>query len=143
MTYRILVADDQDDQLRAVVALLQGLDVRIEMATTGADALRQLLETRYDLSLLDMHMPGLTGLEVIGQVKQAGHLVPSILMTGNPSREIELAAMELGVITMLKKPIPAELLRITVQRIFSQSPVHPRPAQDEPENEPPISGEPW
>lgn len=143
MTYRILVADDQDDQLRAVVALLQGLDVRIEMATTGADALRQLLATRYDLSLLDMHMPGLTGLEVIGQVQQAGQLVPSILMTGNPSREIELAAMELGVITMLKKPIPAELLRITVQRIFSQSLVNPRPAQGEPKNEPPISGEPW
>ena len=121
MTYRILVADDQDDQLRAVVALLQGLDVRIEMATTGADALRQLLATRYDLSLLDMHMPGLTGLEVIGQVQQAGQLVPSILMTGNPSREIELAAMELGVITMLKKPIPAELLRITVQRIYQFS----------------------
>jgi len=143
MTYRILVADDQDDQLRAVVALLQGLDVRIEMASTGADALRQLLKTRYDLSLLDMHMPGLTGLEVIGQVQQAGQLVPSILMTGNPSREIEIAAMELGVITMLKKPIPAELLRITVQRIFSQSPVHPLPAQDEPESLPPFGGEPW
>ncbi|MHC4823176.1 MAG: response regulator [Planctomycetota bacterium] len=143
MTYRILVADDQDDQLRAVVALLKGLDVSIEMATSGADALRQLLASRYDLSLLDMHMPGLTGLEVIGQVQQAGQLVPSILMTGNPSREIEMAAMELGVITMLKKPIPAEVLRITVQRIFSQSPIHPRPAQDAPENEPPQSGEPW
>ena len=143
MTYRILVADDQDDQLRAVVALLKGLDVRVEMATSGADALRHLLESRFDLSLLDMHMPGLTGLEVIGQVQQAGQLVPSILMTGNPSREIEMAAMELGVITMLKKPIPAEVLRITVQRIFSQSSLHPRPAQDAPDNLPPNSGEPW
>ncbi|MGB0951965.1 MAG: response regulator [Planctomycetota bacterium] len=152
MTYRILIADDQDDQLRAVVALLRGLDVRIEMATTGADALRQLLASRYDLSLLDMHMPGLTGLEVIGQAKQAGQLVPSILMTGNPSAEIEMAAMELGVITMLKKPIPAEVLRIHVERIFSQVPQTRRPQGGAPE-EPPSSpdaphqpgsgGEPW
>ncbi len=142
MTYRILVADDQDDQLRAVVALLKGLDVRVAMARSGAEALQQLLDARYDLSLLDMHMPGLTGLEVLGQLQQAGQLVPSILMTGNPSREIELAAMELGVITMLKKPIPAEVLRITVQRIFSQWPEHPRPAQDAPESKP-DSGEPW
>lgn len=152
MTYRILIADDQDDQLRAVVALLRGLDVRIEMATTGAEALRQLLASRYDLSLLDMHMPGLTGLEVIGQAKQAGQLVPSILMTGNPSAEIEMAAMELGVITMLKKPIPAEVLRIHVERIFSQVPQTQRPTAGAPEeppsapdapHQPGSGGEPW
>ena len=141
MTYRILVADDQHDQLRAVVALLQGLDVKVEMATSGSEALRQLLEFQYDLSLLDMHMPGLTGLEVLGQLQQAGQLVPSILMTGNPTREIEIAAMELGVVTMLKKPIQAEVLRITVQRIFSQWPEHPRPSN--PPGAEPDSGEPW
>ena len=80
-----------------------------------------LLNNQFDLSLLDMHMPGLTGLEVIGQLKQNGHHVPSILMTGQPSRDIELAAIELGVLTMLRKPIPAEVLRLTVHNFFSQN----------------------
>lgn len=141
MPYRILIADDQQEQLAAVVALLRGLDVTIEIATDGGQALQCLLNGPFDLSLLDMHMPGLTGLEVLGQLQQAGQLVPSILMTGNPSREIEMAAMDLGVITMLHKPIPAEVLRITVQRIFSQRPEHPRPSMGPGSS--PDPSEPW
>ena len=119
-SFRILVADDQDDSLKAVVALLRSLNARIETAQSGSDALRLLLEGRYDLSLLDMHMPGLTGLEVMDQLRLMGQRVPSILMTGNPSREIEMAALELGAITMLRKPIPGEMLRIVVERVISQ-----------------------
>lgn len=140
--FRILVADDQQEQLAAVVALLQGLDVSIEVATNGGQALECLMRDPFDLSLLDMHMPGLTGLQVLGQLQQAGQLVPSILMTGNPSREIELAAMDLGVITMLHKPIPAEVLRITVQRIFSQQQGQPGSPADSPPSTP-DAGEPW
>lgn len=126
MPYRILVADDQDESLRAVVALLRGLDAQIECATSGSDALRLLLEARFDLSLLDMHMPGLTGLEVMGQLRTMGQPVPSILMTGNPSREIEIAALELGAVTMLRKPIPGETLRVIVQQVITQRPQGPR-----------------
>ena len=120
MPYRILVADDQDESLRAVVALLRGLDVQIEVATSGSEALQQLLAARFDLSLLDMHMPGLTGLEVMGQLRTMGQTVPSILMTGNPSREIEIAALELGAVTMLRKPIPGEMLRIVVEQVITR-----------------------
>jgi two-component system sensor histidine kinase RpfC len=120
MPYRILVADDQDESLRAVVALLRGLDVHIEVASSGSDALRQLLAARFDLSLLDMHMPGLTGLEVMSQLRTMGQTVPSILMTGNPSREIEIAALELGAVTMLRKPIPGEMLRIVVEQVITR-----------------------
>ena len=121
MTFRILVADDQAEQLNAVVHLFIDSGYTIEVASSGSDALNMLLNNQFDLSLLDMHMPGLTGLEVIDQLKQNGHHVPSILMTGQPSRDIELAAIELGVLTMLRKPIPAEVLRLTVHNFFSQN----------------------
>jgi CheY-like chemotaxis protein len=135
MPRHILIADDQDDARQALVALLQGmLDAQIEVARDGAEALQQLMAQPFDLSLLDVHMPGLTGLEVLGQLRQSGSQVPSILMTGHPSREIEMAAMDLGVVTMLRKPIPAEILRITVQQILSPRPNGPT-ATD--------SGQPW
>ena len=121
MTFRILVADDQAEQLNAVVHLFIDSGYTIEVASSGSDALNMLLNNEFDLSLLDMHMPGLTGLEVINHLKQSGHSVPSILMTGQPSRDIELAAIELGVLTMLRKPIPAEVLRLTVHNFFSQN----------------------
>ncbi|MDP6962947.1 MAG: response regulator [Planctomycetota bacterium] len=121
MSFRILIADDHEDQLNAVVALLGHVEYTIEVANSGSDALNMLLNNPFDLSLLDMHMPGLTGLEVITHLQQAGSSVPSILMTGKPTRDIELAALDLGVITMLRKPIPAELLRLTVNQVFTKN----------------------
>ena len=125
MAFRILVADDQTESLAALTALLrqQGPGCTIEVASTGSDALRRLLEEGpFDLSLLDLHMPGLTGLEVLSQLRSMGHSVPSILMTADPTRAVELAALELGVITMLRKPIPAEVLRIVVEQVRIQRP---------------------
>ncbi len=125
MAFRILVADDQTETLVVLAALLQQQrpDCTVEIATSGSDALRRLLqEGPFDLSLLDVHMPGLTGLEVLGQLRRMGHSVPSILMTANPSRAIELEALELGVITMLRKPIQAEVLRIVVEQIQFRRP---------------------
>lgn len=125
MAFRILVADDQSESLVVLSSLLQQQrpGCTVEVATSGSDALRRLLqEGPFDLSLLDVHMPGLTGLEVLAQLRSMGLSVPSILMTGHPTRAMELAALELGVITMLRKPIPAEVLRVVVEQIRPQRP---------------------
>ncbi|MBT7012833.1 MAG: response regulator, partial [Planctomycetes bacterium] len=74
----------------------------------------------FDLSLLDVHMPSLTGLEVLAQLRSFNRIVPSIIMTGNPSASIETEALDLGAITMLHKPVSADILRITIDRFFSQ-----------------------
>ncbi|MDP6850674.1 MAG: response regulator [Planctomycetota bacterium] len=120
MSYRILIADDSSDCRRAMAALLDSAGFLVEQAEDGSAALRRLLDTAYDLSLLDMHMPALTGLEVLAQLQHSGVRTPSILMTGHPSRAIEAAALEAGARTMLRKPIPAEILRITVQTIVCE-----------------------
>jgi len=120
MVYRILVADDQADCRQAIAALLDRPGFAIEIADNGADALRLLMEGPFDLSVLDVHMPSLSGIEVLGHLRRTGKNTPSILMTGNPTSTIEAAAMELGAVTMLHKPVQAEILRITVEQVFSR-----------------------
>ena len=120
MVFRILVADDQDDCLQAVANLLRRPGFDVEMVADGSDALRRLMDGPFDLSVMDVHMPNLTGIEILGHLRRTGQSVPSILMTGNPSRAIEAAAMELGSATVLHKPVQAEILRITVEQIFSR-----------------------
>ena len=119
MVFRILVADDQDDCRQAIVQTLHRPGFEVLTAADGSQALRLLLQTTFDLTVLDVHMPSLTGIQILGHLKCAGVIVPSILMTGNPSTAIETAALELGAIPMLRKPVPTEILRITVEQIIS------------------------
>jgi DNA-binding response OmpR family regulator len=122
MVFRILVADDQDDCRQAIVQTLYRPGFEVLTAADGSQALRLLLEVSFDLTVLDVHMPSLTGIQILDHLKSAGMQVPSILMTGNPSTAIETAALELGAITMLRKPVPTEILRITVEQIISRRP---------------------
>jgi DNA-binding NtrC family response regulator len=55
-------------------------------------------------------------------MRSMGRRVPSILMTGHPTPAIEVAALELGVITMLRKPIAAEVLRVVVEQVRPRRP---------------------
>lgn len=120
MAFRILVADDQDDCRQAVVSCLHLPGLEVMTAADGSQALRLLLDTRFDLTVLDVHMPTLTGIQVLEALRQAGHRVPSILMTGHPSTAIETAALELGASTILRKPVPTEVLRIMVEKIIRE-----------------------
>ncbi len=122
MPYRILVADDNLDSRKVLQALLVAAGFDVELAEDGSQALQRLLARpeAFDLSLLDVHMPTLTGLEVLSQLQSAGMVVPSILMTGHPSRAIESAALEAGARTILRKPITAEILRITVRQVIRE-----------------------
>ncbi|MAW60998.1 MAG: hypothetical protein CMJ94_09195 [Planctomycetes bacterium] len=120
MAFRILVADDQDDCRQAVVRCLHLPGLEVRTAADGSEALRLLLAKRFDLTVLDVHMPTLTGIQVLAALQQAGHRVPSILMTGHPSTAIETAALELGASTILRKPVPTEVLRIMVEKIIRE-----------------------
>jgi len=119
MAFRILIADDQVDCLQAVALSLHRPGIEVLTAKDGSQALRMLLGDRFDLTVLDVHMPALTGIQVLEGLRSAGHLVPSILMTGHPSTSIETAALELGASTILRKPVPAEILRIMVEQIMN------------------------
>lgn len=125
MAFRILVADDSEASREALVLCLARSGFEVETAADGSDALQRLLRSDFDVSLLDVHMPMLTGLEVLGAMRQAGRDVPSILMTGHPSSALELAAMEAGALAMLRKPIPTEILRLTIRRIVLSHPGPP------------------
>lgn len=127
MTIRVLVADDSEPNLQAMLALLEQSGLEVVVARDGSLALRRLLEESFDLSLLDVHMPQLTGIQVLATLRQVGRPVPSILMTGNPSCSLELAAMEAGAVAMLRKPIPAEVLRATIQHVLAIRPDSQRP----------------
>lgn len=115
---RILIADD-DRALRAgVVELLGNLPVHLEIleAESGDEALTIIRRTPLHLALLDMHMPGHTGLEVLEMLRRETLEVPCIVISGEASEAVRKQALIEGARAVLRKPLEARLLRAEVRR---------------------------
>lgn len=99
----ILVVDDDLPILMLMKNILRefGFDARI--ASTGADAVQAARETRPDLILLDMKMPGMSGQEVMEAIRETGAGgVPILILSGEPIPPAETA--RLGVVGAVQKP---------------------------------------
>jgi CheY-like chemotaxis protein len=94
------------------------LGCAVTYASDGAEALSQLARELPDLVLADLHMPGMSGLELVAAVKCEYPLVPVILMTALGSEEIAARALQQGAASYVPKRNLAQHLLPTVQRIL-------------------------
>jgi two-component system response regulator AtoC len=110
MDRRILVVDDSEFTCQQLSQLLARPDRRIKVAHEGTEALEYLVEGHFSLALVDLRLPGITGLDLIQEVRQRELPVTVIVMTGYASVDTAVEAMKLGAYDYLTKPIePAEL----------------------------------
>jgi len=117
--HRVLLADDDLEVRRGVEDLLLPLGLEIVHAESGLEALAiaTLRDPRLDLMVLDMHMPGCTGLEVLSRLRQAPSFrVPCIFYSGEATLEVERRALEAGAWAFLRKPVQPDQLRGEVLR---------------------------
>lgn len=103
----ILVVDDEPDALRMLTAMLEGAEISVLVATSGAAALELLGHIVPDLILMDALMPGLDGFETTAMIKAnpAWAGVPVIFMTGLTESEHVVQAFEVGGTDYVRKPV--------------------------------------
>lgn len=118
---RILIVDDEPDMRLAVrnVLKLRGYD--ISEAGDGPSALEMARESRPDLVLLDMRLPGMDGIEVLDGLKKLDDTVPVVMITGYGHIQSAVDVMKLGASEYLQKPFENAQLVETVKR-FIQNP---------------------
>ena len=110
---RIMVVDDQAANIRVVAALLERHGYQVDSANNGVDALALATESRPDLVLLDMMMPGMDGFELLAGLKALPGMreVPCIFLTAAQDRDLLLRAFDAGAVDYVTKPfMPEELL---------------------------------
>ena len=117
---RILIADDDRDQRAGLVELMSGFDAEVLEAETGTEALSILRRWRFALALLDLHMPGCTGLDVLTTVRKETLGVPCILLSGEANEIVRKSALQEGALAVLKKPFEPSLLREEVRRALAR-----------------------
>jgi two-component system response regulator HydG len=118
---RVLVVDDDRAILTLVgsVALAEGFDV----ATTvdGADALQQLTTRPADLVLVDLRMPGVTGLEVLRAIREVNSRSRVVLMSGYATIDSAVMAVKLGAMDYLTKPFDLQRLRRLLSAVRTET----------------------
>ena len=118
----ILVVDDNEDIRGLLSLVLQNEGYEVHTAEDGAQALEKTYEIKPDLILLDVMMPGLSGLEVLSTIREHKdkkvNQVPIMMITAKSTIDDIDAAVELGASSYIVKPFRPANLAEKVQAIF-------------------------
>jgi len=117
---RILVADDDADIRILLKTFLEDEGYTVSEAANGQDALDGVRSGAYDLVLLDMRLPGMTGMDVLKQLREKQGNVPVILITAYGSPNIAIQASSLGAYSFITKPFELDDVLLTISRYFER-----------------------
>ena len=112
---RILVVDD-DQAIRATVqAILEDEGYTVDVATTGKEAVTKTEEEIYNVALLDIRLPDMEGVELLRLMKDQIPKIRKIMITGYPSIQNAVEAVNKNADAYLIKPVDVEVLLKTVK----------------------------
>ncbi|MDH3871218.1 MAG: ATP-binding protein [Gammaproteobacteria bacterium] len=117
---RILVAEDNEMNRHVFRGMLKKLGVSASFAESGHVALRKLLQDKFDLVMLDIQMPGMSGFDVISHYNEGtdtSERIPIVIVTGDATAEIRAQCDQLGVSRFLAKPVELNELRRVVSEL--------------------------
>lgn len=117
-TYSVLLAED-DDPLRAIlVELLQARGWQTYSTDQGPEAVELAKHHHVDFSILDMHLPGITGLEVFTHISMEVGPLPSIMISGAATQQETQAMLQSGVFRFLPKPLAFDHLQLCLDHLI-------------------------
>ncbi|MCI0407082.1 MAG: sigma-54 dependent transcriptional regulator, partial [Acidobacteria bacterium] len=117
-TRTILVVDDEESIRWALSKALEREGYRVVLAADGAEGLKRATESRIDLVLMDIKMPGPDGLEMLPRIKEVRPDLPVIIMTAFGTLQAAVQAMKRGAYDYITKPFDFGELSILVRRAF-------------------------
>jgi FixJ family two-component response regulator len=116
----ILIVDDERNIRLTLSQALEILDVETDTASNGEEALSKLKEKEFGLVLLDLHMPGVQGMEVLRQLREIRPDIRVIIITAYGTVGLAVDAMRLGAVDFIRKPCIPEEIREIVARVIDR-----------------------
>ncbi len=118
---RILVIDDEESIRDLLEDFLESKGFEVTTTHDGESGLELLKEDKFDLFLLDLMMPGMSGLDVLKEASMEKISVPSIVITAFASVQTAVEAMKLGAFDYINKPFVLEDVHIAIKRALDVS----------------------
>ncbi|GAA2737261.1 hypothetical protein GCM10009867_23780 [Pedococcus aerophilus] len=125
---RVLIAEDDEDIRVLIERTFSYVGAQVTTVGNGADALAALATVDPHCLILDLRMPDVDGMEVLGSMRSAGSTVPAVMLTASVESEIEVDALEAGAFAVVRKPFQTRaLLTVVARAIRSEAPDLPLP----------------
>jgi DNA-binding NtrC family response regulator len=112
---RILVVDDDETIRTTMKAILEDEGYIVDLAASGNDAIQKTQQTAYNLALLDIRLPDMEGIELLKRLKDGVPRIRKIMVTGYPSMQNAIAALNKSADAYIVKPVDVEKLLQTVK----------------------------
>jgi DNA-binding NtrC family response regulator len=117
---RILFADDEKSLQEFMRSELPRLGHEVTVCPDGKAALKALEKATFDAAILDLRMPGMTGIEVLEQLKQVSPDTEAIVMTGHASMETAIDAVRLGAFDYITKPCKLSEIEAVLHKVIEK-----------------------
>lgn len=117
---RLLLVDDEPRLLSSLYELLDGRNYHLVTATCGSEALQHLNKLKFDLVLLDLRLPDMSGHEIMDVINEKGIDADVIVMSGEVGIDAAIGALKRGAYDYLRKPYSREELLKTVANALQQ-----------------------
>ncbi|MDI6790781.1 MAG: response regulator [Thermodesulfobacteriota bacterium] len=111
---RLLLVDDEEDFRTTLANRLKKRKMDVTGAGSGSEAIELVRQRPFDVAIVDVKMPGIDGIETLGQIKQISPLLEVIMLTGHASVESGIEGMKLGAYDYLMKPCDFDELLLKV-----------------------------
>ncbi len=116
MPKKVLIVDDEESVVQSIAGVLEDEGFEVAQAKGGEEAIKAFQEEEPDVTLLDIWMPGMDGIEVLKRIKGMAPDCQVIMISGHATISTAMTSVKLGAFDFLEKPLSLDALLMTVRR---------------------------
>jgi FixJ family two-component response regulator len=116
----VWIVDDAVSVRKSIGAVLETSDITVRDYGSARDFLADFLQPADGCLIVDHHMPDMTGLELLLHLRQLGHSIPVIVITGKGDAALRDKAIKAGAVNLLYKPVDGEELITLIESVRPQ-----------------------
>jgi len=130
MKTRILIVDDEEEFVKALSERLTIRDYDVTTSLSGEDAVEKVKHYLFDVVILDVAMPGMSGIETLREIKKIKPLTEVIMLTGHATVETAIEGLKLGALDFLLKPCETDDLVVKIDKAYEKKAEQDKRIQD-------------